>query len=161
MKNHIKSFHVDGVHLPWSNFYVSPFMAPHFSFSGPGIVEWQSGEHYYQAAKGARVETAEFIRNAKTPGAAKRLGREAVLRSDWEEIKIEVMRRALGHKFAPGTQLADELLATGHSMMTEGNTWNDTVWGVCKGEGQNWLGWLLLAQREYLRCEMQGQQTLL
>ena len=32
----------------------------------------------------------------------------------------------------------------------EGNTWNDTFWGVCNGQGQNWLGKILMLVRSEL-----------
>ena len=47
-------------------------------------------------------------------------------------------------------ELREQLLATGEAQLIEGNTWNDTFWGVCKGKGQNWLGRILVEVREEL-----------
>ena len=31
--------------------------------------------------------------------------------------------------------------------LVEGNTWNDTLWGVCEGKGRNILGIILMEIR--------------
>lgn len=46
--------------------------------------------------------------------------------------------------------LTRALLETGDAELIEGNTWNDTFWGVCNGEGENNLGRLLMKVREEL-----------
>jgi len=43
------------------------------------------------------------------------------------------------------------LLATEDAVLVEGNTWNDTFWGVCRGRGENWLGRILMQVREECR----------
>lgn len=43
------------------------------------------------------------------------------------------------------------LLETGDAMLIEGNTWGDTFWGVCNGQGLNVLGNLLMEIRQELR----------
>jgi predicted NAD-dependent protein-ADP-ribosyltransferase YbiA (DUF1768 family) len=48
-------------------------------------------------------------------------------------------------------RLANALLATGQAQLVEGNTWNDTYWGVCHGEGLNVLGMLLMQVRADLK----------
>jgi predicted NAD-dependent protein-ADP-ribosyltransferase YbiA (DUF1768 family) len=53
-------------------------------------------------------------------------------------------------KFSTHQELRERLLATGEAELIEGNTWNDTFWGVCKGEGQNWLGKILMEVRKEL-----------
>ena len=40
--------------------------------------------------------------------------------------------------------LKELLLATGTAELIEGNTWNDTYWGVCNGKGKNMLGKTLM-----------------
>jgi len=47
--------------------------------------------------------------------------------------------------------LKQMLLDTGDQELVEGNTWNDTFWGVCRGEGQNNLGKILMKVRMELR----------
>jgi predicted NAD-dependent protein-ADP-ribosyltransferase YbiA (DUF1768 family) len=43
------------------------------------------------------------------------------------------------------------LLATDEADLVEGNHWNDTFWGVCRGVGQNWLGRILMDERASIR----------
>src|SRR5690606_6513975 len=62
---------------------------------------WPTAEHYYQAQKFAGSGYAETIRRAATPHEAKELSLspEQPVRPDWEQIKVDVMRRAVLAKF--------------------------------------------------------------
>lgn len=104
-------------------------------------------EHHYQAWKATFPKEASEVMAAHSPGAAKRLGQKLVLRPDWEDIKLQVMLDLLMAKFAE-VEIQDKLLATGEATLVEGNTWGDTYWGVCKNEGENWLGQLLEVVRD-------------
>lgn len=116
-------------------------------------LQYRSVEHAYQAAKATDPSAREVIRNAKRPGEAKRLGKAVQLPPDWETRKVEVMRGLLRQKFN-NPLLRALLLATGDAELVEGNTWNDTFWGVCRGRGENWLGRLLMEVRE--ECARDG-----
>ena len=59
-----------------SNFYVAPV-----EYEG---VIYPSTEHAYQAVKFLDEEAREAVRQAPTPGKAKRLGQKYTLRPDWE-----------------------------------------------------------------------------
>lgn len=107
-------------------------------------------EHYYQAAKTDDPEWVAKILLAPTPAKAKKLGRQAPLRKTWENEKVVVMLSLLRLKFRK-TALAKKLLATGNAELIEGNWWGDTFWGVCKGQGKNMLGKLLMQVRAELR----------
>jgi len=109
-------------------------------------LQYRSVEHAYQAAKASDPSARELIRNAKRPGDAKRLGKAVQLPPDWEARKVDLMRDCLRQKFS-NPLLRSLLLATGDAMLVEGNTWNDTFWGVCRGRGENWLGRLLMEVR--------------
>lgn len=137
-----------------SNFCRSPFTSTLYQPEGyPHFFDFRTVEHYYQAAKTADPTVAVKIIMANTPNDAKKMGRSVALRSDWEAAKINVMRQALARKFPnqPDNAFTLALLATGDAYLAEGNWWGDTFWGVCHGEGANWLGWLLMAQRSWLR----------
>lgn len=123
----------------------------------PAQVEWEgltyaTVEHAYQAAKfPADSGIREAIRDCSTPGKAKRLAHSFADRMspDYQERKLAVMEALLRAKFAlPG--LRDQLLSTGDQELVEGNTWNDTFWGVCRGKGTNHLGRLLMQIRKEL-----------
>jgi len=109
-------------------------------------------EHAYQAAKATDPTTAKMIREAKTPGIAKRLGYSCQLPVDWDSRKVSVMRALVTEKFK-NPLLRSLLLATEDVPLIEGNTWNDRFWGVCKGVGQNHLGQILMEVREFCRIE--------
>ena len=72
------------------------------------------------------------------------------MRSDWDHVKIAIMKEAVRLKFEYPT-LRGMLLDTGDAELVEGNTWGDRFWGVCDGEGDNHLGKILMHTREMLR----------
>lgn len=114
---------------------------------------YQSVEHAYQAQKTLDAAVQEIIRHAPSPAVAKRLARQVKLRPDWESIKIEVMRDLLFEKFVQEPERTI-LLATGDAELIEGNWWGDRFWGQCPvGQGENWLGRLLMELRAQLRDE--------
>lgn len=125
-----------------SNFYEAPVV-----FEG----EWYpTSEHAYQAAKTTDPRIRRYIAGLPTPGKAKRAaGPRGVvtLREDWEDIKYDVMFSVVSDKFTRHPLLRDALLRTGDAMLVETNTWGDTTWGVCQGQGKNWLGQILMAVR--------------
>lgn len=131
-----------------SNFYNLP---KDIEYEGQ---KYSSTEHAFQAAKTlSHKDRKPFtISGGINAGTAKRMGRKISLRSDWEKVKISIMRDVLRLKFAI-PELRTKLLATGNHSLVEGNTWGDRIWGVCKGKGQNLLGKLLMEIREEIRKE--------
>lgn len=127
--------------------WLSNFWAVSVRFDG---MVFPSVEHAYQAAKAADPIDRLLFQQG-TAGQAKRRGRTIAVRSDWEAIKIGVMRDLLAEKFADGSDLAQRLIDTWPALLVEGNTWGDTFWGVCRGKGRNHLGELLMARRQALR----------
>jgi ribA/ribD-fused uncharacterized protein len=125
-----------------SNFYRSPMMINRRLY---GTVE-----HYFQSQKTTDAGWQKRIQMAKSPGVAKSLGRACPLREDWERVKEGVMFFGLQEKFRT-PYLRHMLLETGDRELIEGNSWHDTYWGVCEGEGQNKLGKLLMRLRDELR----------
>lgn len=114
-------------------------------------LEYRSTEHAYQAAKTTDAAQRRRIRESVKPGDAKRLGQKVTKRPDWEEVKLDVMLDVVRQKFTKHKELKEKLLATGNVILVEGNTWNDTFWGVCRGNGQNHLGKILMKVREELK----------
>ena len=84
-----------------------------------------------------------------TGNEAKQLGKtkHPSYRKDWEAVKVSVMREVLASKFSD-PKLQETLLATVGTELVEVNWWGDRFWGVCKGEGQNHLGRLLMELRD-------------
>jgi len=109
-------------------------------------ITYPTTEHAYQAAKTLDQDDRLIISLMATPGQAKRAGRKIVIRDDWNDIKVDVMRSLLEQKFSY-PELKQQLLATGTQRLVEGNTWGDVFWGVCRGKGENILGNLLMGIR--------------
>lgn len=125
-----------------SNFYMS-------SVRYLGIT-YPSSEHAYQAQKTLDLVERQQIATLKTPGQAKRAGKAVKMRSDWEQVKDQIMEDIVRIKFQSNPVLMAKLLSTGDLYLEETNTWNDTYWGVCKGRGQNKLGKILMKVRDQL-----------
>lgn len=109
---------------------------------------YKSTENAYQAAKCSEPTLRAIFMNC-TPGEAKRAGRTMPLRQDWEQVKLSIMEDLLRQKFSQ-PEFRQKLKATGSLEIIEGNKWNDTFWGVCKGIGQNHLGKIIMKIRSEL-----------
>lgn len=132
-------------------------------------VRYPTVEHAYQAAKmvpdnslmldgsmsiqdALAIQYRANILYAPTPGLAKRLGKVATLRPDWDEkTRISTMEGFLRQKFASITALSYRLVDTHPAELIEGNWWGDRFWGVYKGKGRNELGKLHMKIRAELR----------
>lgn len=103
-------------------------------------------EHAYQAAKTLDWSDREQIRKTYSAGKAKQMGKRVQLRQDWNDVRLHVMTILLRQKFRvePFRSL---LLSTGDAELIEGNWWNDTFWGVCRGKGENNLGKIIMQIR--------------
>ncbi len=112
-------------------------------------VTYPTIEHAYQASKYPAGSWGRLIiLKAKTPHEAKMHGKGA---DTFLSIKdraslIPVMKDLVRQKFAH-PDLQERLLATGDRHISEGNTWNDTFWGVSRGVGENHLGKILMEVR--------------
>lgn len=114
---------------------------------------WLTSEHYFQAHKFPNTPHLEQIRLAKTPKEAARMGRERTrpLRSDWEQVKDDVMRQAVLRKFQTHDDIRAILLSTGDQELVE-NAPGDYYWGCgADGSGKNMLGQILMEVRDNLR----------
>ena len=110
-------------------------------------VEYPTVEHAYQAAKTLDLSEREHVRSAPSPAVAKERGRQVTIRPDWDDRKAAVMRDLLAQKFSDPV-LRKRLAATAPLELIEGNTWGDRFWGVYEGQGENWLGRLLMEIRD-------------
>lgn len=113
---------------------------------------YPSAEHAFQAMKSLDPDVRLAMSLCRSPEEAKQAGKLVTLRSDWEEVKVEVMHSIVRAKFS-NNELAQKLLATGQEDLIEGNTWKDTFWGVCNGKGKNMLGRILMDVRKEITNE--------
>jgi ribA/ribD-fused uncharacterized protein len=146
-----------------SNFYQAPVTIED--------IEYPSSEHAFQAAKTLDPKERHQVACMKSSGRAKRAGskkgvviqagEESVLekgegerfrvslREDWDTHKFEEMLAIVRIKFNSHPHLAKWLLATEDAYLQEGTDgWNDQVWGVSQGKGDNWLGLILMQVRK-------------
>jgi ribA/ribD-fused uncharacterized protein len=135
----------------------SNFSAHGFELDG---IYWKTSEHYFQAQKFLpHLEHVNAIQRAKTPKDAADMGRERTrpLRADWEEVKDDVMRKAVLKKFETHLEIQQILLETGTEELVE-NTSGDHYWGCgSTGTGKNMLGIILMETREILGSRLEGK----
>jgi|TARA_Y100000310_G_scaffold263231_2_gene273305 hypothetical protein len=119
---------------------------------GPSSIVYPTVEHAYQAAKTEDERQHWRIMHMNTPGMAKRAGRRLVMRSDWDEVKYDIMYELVKQKFFNNDELANSLMDTQDVPIIEGNMWHDNYWGSChcsrhNGGGQNKMGGILMLVR--------------
>lgn len=131
---------------------------------------WPTVEHYYQAQKSLDPAYVQAIREAPSPARAKwlaappdaprRISKNSWFRkhkqsprSDWHEVKLQIMRRADLAKFTQHHDLAIRLLATGNAELIE-DSLSEPYWGIGPdGNGPNWAGRVIMEVRAILREE--------
>jgi len=136
---------------------------------------WPTVEHYYQAQKSFDPAYRQAIRDAATPGRAKRLAAPPDLprrvssqswfrkngaspRPDWHAVKLEIMRRVDLAKFTQHADLAELLRATGDAELVEDSS-SEPYWGIGPdAQGSNWAGRVLVEVREKLRGSRSGEK---
>lgn len=136
-----------GEHRWLSNFYGADIV-----YEG---LHFPSVEHAYVYSKYSNKpkELNQFLE--LTAGQVKRLGKTIDIRSDFDEIKVDVMAELVFCKFSDrNPKLVQKLLDTGDAHISETNSWGDTFWGVnLEGVGLNMLGKIIMARREQLSKE--------
>lgn len=153
-----------------SNKAIDSFRGPYHALSNfyPVPLEWDKVtyptlEHAYQASKldpthkDYRNLVAYIGQLSKTPGEAKircrtisNLAKDKglvdPLKKDWESLRMPTMHGLLMAKFVPdgvlnpNCNLQKVLVNTYPKRLIEGNTWNDTFWGMIKGANGEWIG---------------------
>lgn len=115
-------------------------------------VEFPSIEHAYMSAKSDDAEWKKFCSNPiNKAGDVKKQVRNIKIKENWNDIKLDVMRKCVEQKFNQ-EPYRTKLLETGIQYIQEGNMWNDTFWGVClkTNKGENHLGKLIMDFRSTL-----------
>ena len=119
------------------------------------LKEYKSSEHYYQSKKYENTKWEDHVRSQNKPFEAAREGRrkDLPMRSDWNEVRLLVMRRALIAKFKKIDHMKNLLLSTGNAEIVEYSD-KDYFWGRGKdGAGYNMMGKLLMELREEIKIE--------
>ena len=107
MNNTIRFYRVDDDYGIFSNFSNHPIEVD-------GII-WKTSEHYFQAQKFHDEKTRLKVINAASPGEAAKIGRDRnnILRNEWEQIKDDVMRKAVLAKVMQHEDVRKLLISTG------------------------------------------------
>ena len=128
---------------------------------------YPSAEHFMMAAKAllfGDTETADRVRQAPHPGAAKALGREVrgFDEQRWAERRFDLVVAGNLAKFGQHPDLLDFLLGTGSRVLVEASP-QDAIWGIGlaadddrAASPENWpglnlLGFALMEVRDQLR----------
>ena len=127
---------------------------------------YKTAEHFMMAKKAELFsddEVAQKIILAKSPGEAKKLGREVkdFNEKTWLEKRFDLVVEGNFHKFSKNKLLKDFLLATDNRVLVEASP-VDKIWGIgmasdhkniqnpYKWNGLNLLGYALMQVREKL-----------
>jgi hypothetical protein len=138
------------------------------TFTVDGLA-YPSAEHFMMASKALLfddAETAERIRQAPHPGAAKALGREVrgFDEQRWAERRFDLVVAGNRAKFGQHRDLRDFLLGTGAKVLVEASP-RDAIWGIGlaadddrAASPENWpglnlLGFALMEARHQLRAQ--------
>lgn len=142
----------------FSQWWASPFEVDGNAYA--------SAEHWMMAEK-ARLFGADKIwqdiLSARSPGAAKALGRQILTfdQSTWNKEKYDIVVKGNFHKFSQNSDIGAFLKGTGNRVLVEASP-VDKIWGVglaqddpmieqpSKWRGQNLLGFALMSARDLL-----------
>lgn len=113
---------------------------------------YPTSEHAFQSVQfiNSNPELAETIRNAKSAHDAQKLAEENKDRRDsnWENIKLDVMKEILHCKAKQHTYVMKKLLQSGDREIVE-DSWRDDYWGWGENrDGKNMLGKLWMEVRK-------------
>ena len=144
------------------------------TFTVDGLA-YHSAEHFMMAAKAllfGDAETADRIRQAPHPGAAKALGREVrgFDEQRWVDHRFDLVVVGNLAKFGQHQDLRDFLLGTGSKVLVEASP-RDAIWGIGLASdddraaspehwpGLNLLGFALMEVRHQLEARPQLPTT--
>lgn len=114
---------------------------------------YPSVEHAYMSEKSDDLLWKLYCSNSKNKAwQVKRKSKEIIYKTNWDEIKLNVMRLCVEQKFSV-EPFKTKLIETKNEYLQEGNMWNDKFWGFClkTNTGENNLGKLIMDFREKLK----------
>lgn len=114
---------------------------------------WDWNEAPYQSAKTFVQAEKDEIWAAKKANDSRLLGQKVTMRSDWDQVKRQVMKECCMAKFLQHPELRKQLMETGDEELIEDSP-VDWYWGCgADGTGQNVLGQVLME----IRAELKGE----
>lgn len=114
---------------------------------------WMTSEHVYHSERFDDEETKEKIRNMRSAHEAFKFAQvnKEKQRSDWNEVKLKVMKEILREKINQHPYVKKKILDSGDRELVE-DSWRDDFWGWGPNkDGQNHLGKLWMEIRDELK----------
>lgn len=138
-------------------YFFSGSFDPLNNFSAHTVTIWRhifyTVEHAFHWKKFETTEPklAQKIIKAGSPWLAKKLSRTSEnRRSDWQDVKVDIMFEIVSAKALQHEDVRDMLLTTGGKTIVE-NSPVDSFWGCGEdGKGQNQMGKILMKVRSEL-----------
>lgn len=135
------------------HYYLSNFSSFRVLWKG---MDFDTAEHAYHWEKFPHDQFIQKdIRSARSAHDAFKIAEiyRKVRRSDWDEVKVDIMRCILCAKVSQHEYVRRKLLATGDRVLVE-NSWRDDYWGWGPNrDGRNMLGILWQQVRRELRAQ--------
>lgn len=114
---------------------------------------WNWSEAPYQAAKTNVQSEIDEMWSAPKANDTRLLGQKVTMRSDWDQVKRQIMKEVCTAKFLQHPELRRQLMETGTEELIEDSP-VDWYWGCGKdGTGKNVLGEVLMEIRQELKGE--------
>lgn len=135
---------------PEDRFRAFSNLSPHSIFLDG--TTWRTCEHYYQGQKYLNSEYRYYVLTTISPYDVMDRGRDTTLplRSDWQQVKNEIMGKAVRAKINQYFEVRELLLSTGNATIIF-HAESDNYWGDSgDGSGKNMLGRLLMQIRDEL-----------
>ncbi len=117
--------------------------------------DYMTSEHVYHSERFNEEERKEAIRSRRSAHDAYTYAQEhkPLQRSDWNEIKVSVMKEILREKVKQHPYVLKKLLESVDRPLVE-DSWRDDFWGWGPNkDGVNMLGKLWMEVRDEIRAE--------
>lgn len=118
--------------------------------------DWMTSEHAYHSEKFTDSGILQKLKDARSAHEAMEVARvyKDKRRSDWSEVKLNIMKEILRAKVQQHPYVKKKLLESGDKELIE-NSWRDDYWGWGPNkDGTNHLGKLWMEVREEVRGKM-------
>lgn len=118
-------------------------------------IDFDTAEHAYHWMKfrASHWLVKDQIEEARSAHDAYKIAQSyrSYRREDWDDVKLDIMRRIIRAKAEQHEYVRRKLLATGDRILVE-DSWRDDFWGWGENKrGLNWLGRLWMELRAELR----------
>lgn len=130
-----------GQHRFLSNFWPCPV-----EFGG---LTYMCAEAAFQAQRCPDLDARRPFTHLNGTQAKKEGNTLKAIRPHWSIMRLKVMSEVIHAKFAQSVDLRQRLLQTEGHVLIQTNFWMDQFWGVYDGRGNNYLGKILMCERNY------------